>query len=79
MARRQYSGFLPRHTGEDMRGCLCAIVTLVRLLLALLLILGLATSARADTIVRIEGKNFIAPDGGTLLIKGISLGNWLMP
>lgn len=51
----------------------------VRLLLALLLILGLATSSRADTIVRIEGKNFIAPGGGTLLIKGISLGNWLMP
>jgi aryl-phospho-beta-D-glucosidase BglC (GH1 family) len=51
----------------------------VRLLLALLLILGLATAPRADTIVRIEGKNFIAPYGGTLLIKGISLGNWLMP
>jgi endoglucanase len=51
----------------------------VRLLLALLLFLGLAASARADTIVRIEGKNFIAPDGGTLQIKGISLGNWLMP
>ena len=51
----------------------------VRLLLALLLFLGLAASARADTIVRIEGKNFIAPDGGTLNIKGINLGNWLMP
>ncbi len=34
---------------------------------------------RADTLVRIEGKNFIAPDGGTLQIKGINLGNWLMP
>ena len=51
----------------------------MRLLLALLLFLGLAASARADTLVRIEGKNFIAPDGGTLQIKGISLGNWLMP
>ncbi|HYI05207.1 MAG TPA: cellulase family glycosylhydrolase, partial [Reyranella sp.] len=51
----------------------------MRLLLALLLFLGLAASARADAIVRIEGKNFIAPDGGTLKIKGISLGNWLMP
>ena len=30
-------------------------------------------------LVRTEGKNFIAPDGSTLLIKGISLGNWLMP
>jgi endoglucanase len=51
----------------------------VRILLALLLFFGLAASARADTIVRIEGKAFIAPDGGTLQIKGISLGNWLMP
>jgi endoglucanase len=51
----------------------------VRLIIALLLILGLAASARADSLVRIEGKTFIAPDGGTLLIKGISLGNWLMP
>ena len=51
----------------------------VRLVLALLFVLGIAASARADTLVRIEGKNFIAPGGGTLLIKGISLGNWLMP
>jgi len=51
----------------------------VRLLLALMLALGLSTAARADAIVRIEGRNFIAPDGGTLLIKGINLGNWLMP
>ena len=52
----------------------------VRLLLALLVVLGLAAgAARADTIVRIEGKNFIAPDGSALQIKGINLGNWLMP
>jgi endoglucanase len=30
-------------------------------------------------LVRIEGKRFIAPDGRVLHIKGISLGNWLMP
>ena len=51
----------------------------MRLLIALLLILGLVAPAGADTMVRIEGKKFIAPDGGTLQIKGISLGNWLMP
>jgi hypothetical protein len=51
----------------------------MRLFIALLLILGLAAPAGADTMVRIEGKRFIAPDGGALLIKGISLGNWLMP
>src|SRR5207237_1035152 len=31
------------------------------------------------TLGRIEGKNFNAPDGSKLQIKGISLGNWLMP
>ena len=30
-------------------------------------------------LVRIEGTRFIAPDGRVLHIKGISLGNWLMP
>src|SRR5882757_5302125 len=55
------------------------IVPPVRLLLALLLFLGFAASPRADTLVRIEGKTFIAPDGGTLRVKGINLGNWLMP
>jgi endoglucanase len=30
-------------------------------------------------LARIEGKHFIAPDGGVLHLKGISLGNWLMP
>ena len=45
----------------------------------------LALPARADTgrsdtgLMRIEGKNFVAPDGRTLQLKGISLGNWLMP
>jgi endoglucanase len=51
----------------------------MRLLLALLLVLGLTASAAAESLVRIEGKNFIAPDGRPLSIKGISLGNWLMP
>ncbi|CAN5917248.1 hypothetical protein BH11PSE3_BH11PSE3_50870 [soil metagenome] len=51
----------------------------MRLILALLLLVALAVPASADNMVRIEGKNFIAPDGGVLRIKGISLGNWLMP
>jgi hypothetical protein len=56
----------------------------MRLLVALLLILGLAVPvsivpAAADPLVRIEGKNFVAPDGATIHLKGISLGNWLMP
>jgi endoglucanase len=48
-------------------------------LLALLFLVGLTVPAAAEMMVRIEGKRFIAPDGDTLQIKGISLGNWLMP
>jgi hypothetical protein len=51
----------------------------MRLLPALLLILGLITPAASQTLVRTEGKNFIAPDGTVLRLKGINLGNWLMP
>jgi hypothetical protein len=29
--------------------------------------------------VQVEGKRFVAPDGQTLQLKGINLGNWLMP
>ena len=32
-----------------------------------------------DRLVRIEGRTFVQPDGRTLHINGISLGNWLMP
>src|SRR5215813_12724751 len=51
----------------------------MRLLVALLLILSWFAPAAAQSLVRTEGKNFIAPDGSILHIKGISLGNWLMP
>ena len=43
-------------------------------------VLALAAPALAESrLVRTEGKQFIAPDGSVLHIKGISLGNWLMP
>jgi endoglucanase len=29
--------------------------------------------------VAVRGKNFVAPDGKTLSLKGINLGNWLLP
>ena len=53
----------------------------MRLVLSIwLCLLALATPAMADGgLVRIDGKRFIAPDGRVLHIKGISLGNWLMP
>jgi endoglucanase len=49
------------------------------LFFALLCLLSLAASAGAQPLARIEGKSFIAPDGSTLEIKGINLGNWLAP
>src|SRR3954463_6459863 len=53
----------------------------MRLLFAVWIVaLSLVSPALAESrLVRIEGKSFIAPDGRTLAIKGISLGNWLMP
>jgi hypothetical protein len=45
-----------------------------------LVLLAVAAPAFAESpLVHIEGRNFIAPDGRILHIKGISLGNWLMP
>src|SRR5690349_1686173 len=49
------------------------------LMIWLVLCAGVAPAAAQDRLVRIDGKNFIAPDGKVLHIKGISLGNWLMP
>ena len=52
----------------------------MRLLLAVWMLVLLVAPALAESkLVRIEGKRFVAPDGSTLNIKGISLGNWLMP
>lgn len=52
----------------------------MRLLLAVWMVVMLALPAFAESkLVRTEGKHFVAPDGSTLAIKGISLGNWLMP
>src|SRR5258708_3154193 len=53
----------------------------MRLLLMIwLALIALMAPAEAENrLVRIEGKDFIAPDGRILRIKGISLGNWLMP
>jgi len=49
-------------------------------LAALTVVLWLAGPAMAEAgLVRTEGKNFVTPDGKVLHIRGISLGNWLMP
>src|SRR5437764_4885805 len=51
----------------------------MRLLIAVLVLFGFAASLRAEPLARVEGKSFIAPNGTVLAIKGINLGNWLMP
>ena len=52
------------------------------LLCAIILLLTLAASAfgqRQSRFVSTGGKDLISPDGQPLLLKGINLGNWLLP
>lgn len=50
------------------------------LLVAWMIVLALAAPALGQgRLVHTAGKTFVAPDGKVLHIKGISLGNWLMP
>ena len=48
--------------------------------MAFLLGFGAEATCRAQPkLVTTRGKEFIAPNGSPLLLKGINLGNWLMP
>ena len=60
----------------ELASCVCWLAAPDGSLLLSLVGAGAGAESR---LVRIEGKSFIAPDGSTLHIKGISLGNWLMP
>ena len=54
------------------------VMHLVSAIVAVLL--GLCVPVLAQNgLVRIEGKRFIAPDGRELHLRGVNLGNWLMP
>ena len=56
------------------------LLSIVWLALLALVAPALVTPILAESrIARIEGKSFVAPDGRILHLKGISLGNWLMP
>src|SRR5437016_9698337 len=45
-----------------------------------IIVLSLAPWANAQTrFVTTRGKEFISPNGRPLLLKGINLGNWLLP
>jgi aryl-phospho-beta-D-glucosidase BglC (GH1 family) len=52
--------------------------TSLSLLLLLLCLCTVGADARSK-FVNVRGKEFIAPDGRPLLLKGIGLGNWLVP
>src|ERR1044072_624858 len=44
----------------------------------LILVTAHLTDAQSK-FVTVRGKEFVAPDGKPLLLKGINLGNWLLP
>ncbi len=53
---------------------------LILVLITGLLCLGAAQLSNAQSkFVTVRGKEFVAPDGKPLLLKGINLGNWLLP
>lgn len=49
------------------------------LFLFLLLSFQLSVHSQTDGFVSVKGKNFILPNGQSILLKGINLGNWLVP
>ncbi|HEV7398340.1 MAG TPA: hypothetical protein VGN86_17645, partial [Pyrinomonadaceae bacterium] len=44
----------------------------------LIILLALPAAARSR-FVTTQGKDIVSPDGKPLLLKGINLGNWLLP
>lgn len=55
-----------------------------RLYVMFVLVLSLVGSCSFDNkpdgrFVRVEGKEFVAPDGKPILLRGMNLGNWLVP
>src|SRR5436190_22897776 len=53
-----------------------------QLLCCVILVLSLGSSTLSNgqaRFVTTRGKEFISPDGKSLLLKGINLGNWLLP
>lgn len=47
--------------------------------LALLMLLSLSLTAADPRYVRVQGRDLLAPDGSRLILRGIGLGNWLVP
>src|SRR6516225_10869689 len=52
--------------------------SLLRLWVLALTVAPVVVSAQ-NKFVRVQGKEIVTPDGRPLLLKGIGLGNWLLP
>src|SRR5262245_61448616 len=50
-----------------------------RFLLVLITVVALANVQAQSKFVTVRGKEFISPNGKPILLKGINLGNWLLP
>jgi endoglucanase len=46
---------------------------------SVLFIISIYSYAQQNDFVTVKGKEFISPDGNTIILKGINLGNWLVP
>src|SRR4030095_8946473 len=68
------------HSQAEMPITRITRTNLIRFLTVVLLIMGLPfISLGRSKFVTIRGKEFISPNGKPLLLKGINLGNWLLP
>ena len=47
--------------------------------IAVLILVAVVSTHAQSKFATVRGKNFISPDGKPLLLKGINLGNWLLP
>ena len=55
---------------------------MMRLFLRIIILAGLITAgltAAGNRFVHTDGKHIVAPNGEKLLLRGINLGNWLVP
>lgn len=52
---------------------------LLKLILIFLSLISVSSFAQPNAFVTVKGKDFLLPDGKPILLKGINLGNWLVP
>ncbi|NWF89898.1 MAG: cellulase family glycosylhydrolase [Ignavibacteriaceae bacterium] len=71
-------GFVTFSDSERTNNCKQEVT---KSILVLIFLLGFQISvfSQTDGFVSVKGKEFILPDGKSILLKGINLGNWLVP